>query len=216
MARSHVSPAECMRILGLSGPSSVEQIKRSYRELALRLHPDTNRGDEAARAQFVRVSEAYRTLIRAARAAQQGRKVGACAECGRFGEVATGLDGSSLCLRCMLEPGGGRLLPLPVLAVAKCLTTILLLVVGGYLLYRAATAGEPRLVTIWSLAALATGLLSLAVLALTCLTVVHCITDQERAVHRDDRRNRSRLRSWLRSRHRRRARPASQRPQSPG
>ena len=196
------SPAECMQLLGLTSPASVQEIKRAYRGLAQRLHPDKNHGDEAARVQFVRVSEAYRALIRAARATDQGRKVGICVECGQLGEVGVGLDGASLCSRCMLEPGGGRLLPMPVLVVAKCFATILLLAAAVYLLYMALTAEDPRLASVWSLAAFATGLLSLAALALTCLTVVHCISGQERVVRRDYRRTESRLHSWLRARRR--------------
>jgi hypothetical protein len=189
-----------MRLLGLTGPASVQQIKHAYRELALRLHPDKSHGDEAARVQFLSVSDAYRLLIRAARAVEEGRKVGVCAGCGQFGEVVAGLDGSSLCPRCVLEPGGGRLLPMPALVVAKCLATVVLLALAVYLLFLALTASEPRLIAAWSLAAFGAGVLSLMALARTCLSVVHCLTGGERAVQDDYRRTEARHRSWLRAR----------------
>ncbi len=196
------SLAECMALLNLTGPASVDQIKRAYRNLAQRLHPDKNHGDEAARSQFVKVSEAYRILVRAARVVAQGGRVGVCAACGGFDAVSPALDGSHLCGRCILRPGGGRLLPMPVLVVAKCFGTMLLMAITAVLFCKALQASEPRLVSAWAAAATVTGLCSLAALAFTCLRVVHCITDQERSLIRDYRRTESRHRSWLRARRR--------------
>lgn len=173
-----------MRLLGLVGPVSVDQIKQSYRQLAHRWHPDKNSGDELARQQFMSISEAYRTLMRAARAVEQGRKVGVCADCGQFGEVALGLDGSSRCGRCILQPGGGRLLPMPILVVAKCAATVVLIAVAVGLLYGALIAEDPSRVELLSAAAALAGLLSLAALAWTCLTVIHCLSDRERNLQR--------------------------------
>jgi hypothetical protein len=183
-----MSPDECMRLLGLVGPVSVEQIKQSYRHLAQRWHPDKNSGDELARQQFMSISEAYRTLVRAARAIEQGRKVGVCAHCGQFGEVALGRDGSSLCVRCILRPGGGRLLPMPLLVIAKCVGTVLLIVVAVGLLYCALIAEDPFRVEVLSAGAALAGLLSLAALAWTCLTVIHCLSDRERNLQHSYRR----------------------------
>jgi len=50
-------------ILGLDPSASTADIKRAYRRLARRYHPGINPGDRAAQAMFVRVSEAYETLV---------------------------------------------------------------------------------------------------------------------------------------------------------
>jgi molecular chaperone DnaJ len=50
-------------VLGLSQGASESDIKRAYRRLARRLHPDINPGDRAAEARFRQIVEAYETLI---------------------------------------------------------------------------------------------------------------------------------------------------------
>lgn len=50
-------------ILGISHNSSSEQIKRAYRQMALKYHPDRNPGDNKAEAKFKETSEAYSVLI---------------------------------------------------------------------------------------------------------------------------------------------------------
>ncbi|HJX41619.1 MAG TPA: DnaJ domain-containing protein, partial [Anaerolineales bacterium] len=52
-------------ILGIPRSASVEDIRRAYREAALRLHPDKNRGEEAAEL-FLQVNKAYEVLSDAA------------------------------------------------------------------------------------------------------------------------------------------------------
>ena len=49
-------------ILGLDGGASVVEIKRAYRRLARKYHPDINPGDHMAAALFRQISEAYETL----------------------------------------------------------------------------------------------------------------------------------------------------------
>lgn len=48
--------------LGLSKQASIEEIKKAYRKLALKYHPDTNSGDKAAEDRFKEISEAYAVL----------------------------------------------------------------------------------------------------------------------------------------------------------
>jgi molecular chaperone DnaJ len=48
--------------LGVSSTASAEEIKRAYRKLARKLHPDANPGDTRAEARFKSVSEAYGVL----------------------------------------------------------------------------------------------------------------------------------------------------------
>lgn len=49
-------------VLGVSKSASADDIKRAYRKLARKYHPDVNPGDKAAEAKFKEVSEAYEVL----------------------------------------------------------------------------------------------------------------------------------------------------------
>jgi molecular chaperone DnaJ len=50
------------KILGVSKNASSQEIKRAYRKLAQKYHPDKTRGDKAAEEKFKDVSEAYKVL----------------------------------------------------------------------------------------------------------------------------------------------------------
>ena len=49
-------------ILGVSENATTEEIKKSFRTLAKKYHPDRNQGDKTAEAKFKEISEAYETL----------------------------------------------------------------------------------------------------------------------------------------------------------
>ena len=49
-------------ILGVSKETSQDEIKKAYRKLARKFHPDVNPGDTAAEERFKRISEAYHVL----------------------------------------------------------------------------------------------------------------------------------------------------------
>jgi molecular chaperone DnaJ len=49
-------------LLGIERGASLNDIKRAYKRLARRFHPDINPGDRAAAAQFRQIAEAYETL----------------------------------------------------------------------------------------------------------------------------------------------------------
>ncbi|RDI96029.1 J domain-containing protein [Meiothermus sp. QL-1] len=49
-------------VLGVSREASAEEIKRAYRKLALKYHPDRNPGDKEAEERFKQINEAYAVL----------------------------------------------------------------------------------------------------------------------------------------------------------
>src|SRR6266436_6226169 len=50
-------------ILGVQRGATVADVKRAYKRLARRCHPDINPGDRRAEAQFRQIAEAYETLV---------------------------------------------------------------------------------------------------------------------------------------------------------
>ena len=49
-------------VLGINKSASPEQIKSAYRKLAVKYHPDQNKGDKASEEKFKEASEAYHVL----------------------------------------------------------------------------------------------------------------------------------------------------------
>ena len=49
-------------VLGVERGASQDEIKKAYRRLAMKYHPDRNPGDKAAEAKFKEVGEAYAVL----------------------------------------------------------------------------------------------------------------------------------------------------------
>jgi curved DNA-binding protein len=50
------------QILGVPKSASADEIKKAYRKMALKVHPDRNKGDKASEAKFKEVNEAYAVL----------------------------------------------------------------------------------------------------------------------------------------------------------
>jgi curved DNA-binding protein len=50
------------KILGVSKDSSDDDLKKAYRKLAMKYHPDQNQGDKKAEESFKEVNEAYAVL----------------------------------------------------------------------------------------------------------------------------------------------------------
>ena len=49
-------------VLGVSRSASASEIKKAYRKLAKKYHPDTNAGNKEAEQKFKEVTEAYNVL----------------------------------------------------------------------------------------------------------------------------------------------------------
>ena len=62
MSQREWAQKDFYRILGVSKTASKDEIKRAYRKLAQKHHPDANKGDGHAEARFKEVSEAYSIL----------------------------------------------------------------------------------------------------------------------------------------------------------
>lgn len=60
-------------VLGIERNASDDEIKRAYRRLAKKYHPDLNPGDAEAEAKFKEINEAYNVLINPETRAQYDR-----------------------------------------------------------------------------------------------------------------------------------------------
>ena len=68
-----MSKRDYYEVLGVGQTASPDEIKKAYRSLARRLHPDVNKDDPAAAEKFKEVNEAYEVLSDADRRAQYDR-----------------------------------------------------------------------------------------------------------------------------------------------
>ena len=50
------------KVLGVSKSASASEIKKAYRKMAIKYHPDKNPGDKAAEERFKEAAEAYDVL----------------------------------------------------------------------------------------------------------------------------------------------------------
>jgi molecular chaperone DnaJ len=83
-----MSPRDYYDILEVERGATLEDIKKAYRQQALRYHPDRNPGDKEAEEKFKEATEAYEVLKDADRRARYDQ----------YGHAAVGADGG---------PGGG-------------------------------------------------------------------------------------------------------------
>ncbi|HVF52098.1 MAG TPA: DnaJ C-terminal domain-containing protein [Actinomycetota bacterium] len=62
MAQRDWAEKDYYKVLGVSPQATKEEIKKAYRKLAQKHHPDANKSDPAAEARFKEISEAHATL----------------------------------------------------------------------------------------------------------------------------------------------------------
>jgi molecular chaperone DnaJ len=79
-------------ILGVAKGASVDEIKKSYRKVAMQFHPDRNPGDKTAEEKFKEAAEAYEVLSDADKRAQYDRYGHAGLSNGRGGSSGGGMN----------------------------------------------------------------------------------------------------------------------------
>ncbi|MCS7058572.1 MAG: J domain-containing protein [Meiothermus sp.] len=94
-------------ILGVARDASPEEIKRAYRRLALRYHPDKNPGDKEAEEKFKQINEAYAVLSDPGKRAQYDRHGTVAPAGGGMGGVGDLFDLFEQVFG-FRSPGGGR------------------------------------------------------------------------------------------------------------
>src|SRR5947207_501642 len=61
-AMKSMAKRDYYEVLGVERTVTIEEIKKSYRKLAVKYHPDKNPGDKSAEEKFKELSEAYEAL----------------------------------------------------------------------------------------------------------------------------------------------------------
>src|SRR5258705_2524480 len=61
------------KILGISNTANADELKKTYRKVAMQFHPDRNPGDKAAEEKFKEAAEAYEVLSDADKKAKYDR-----------------------------------------------------------------------------------------------------------------------------------------------
>lgn len=97
------------QVLGAEKGASMDEIKKLYRQLALKYHPDRNPGDKAAEEKFKEVTEAYEVLSDKEKRAQYDRfgHAGVGSAAGRGPMGGFGVDLEEALRTFMGEFGGG-------------------------------------------------------------------------------------------------------------
>lgn len=88
-----MSKTDYYQLLGVSRDADSDALKKAYRKLAVKYHPDKNPGDAAAEAKFKEVSEAYEVLKDADKRAAYDRYGHDAFKAGGMGNAAGGAGG---------------------------------------------------------------------------------------------------------------------------
>ncbi len=89
----NVAKRDYYEVLGIDKNANDDEIKRAYRKLAKKYHPDLNQGDKQAEAMFKEVNEAYKVLSNPETRARYDRFGHAGAEQNGFGGGFGGFEG---------------------------------------------------------------------------------------------------------------------------
>lgn len=80
-------------VLGVAKDASQQEIKKAYRKLAVKYHPDKNPGDKVAEEKFKQVSDAYQVLSDEEKRAAYDRYGHAAFQAGGMGNPSSGMGG---------------------------------------------------------------------------------------------------------------------------
>jgi len=83
------------KILEVSRAANSDEIKKAYRKLAKKYHPDSNPGDKAAETKFKKISEAYETLSDENKKTDYDRKTGGSSNSDTYTQTNTQNKASS-------------------------------------------------------------------------------------------------------------------------
>ena len=86
---------DCYDVLGVPRSASKDELKKAYRKLALKYHPDKTKGDKTSEEKFKEASEAYHILSDEKRKANYDQFGHAAFEGGGGGQGFGGFDTSS-------------------------------------------------------------------------------------------------------------------------
>ncbi len=98
------------KTLGVTSEASSEEVKKSYRKLAQKYHPDANPDDAAAEEQFKEISEAYSTLSDSEQRKEydQVRRVASTGGFQGFGGQSAGFGGQQVRVEDLQDLLGGK------------------------------------------------------------------------------------------------------------
>ncbi len=153
--------------LGLPPGAALDDVRRAYRRLALRAHPDLHRDQPDAHDRFVEIATAYRQLSDALRA-PDAAPPRCCPLCGACAPLYTGTDGRDCCGACLLGRAR-RLLPHPMMVQVRFVGVFALLLLAAVLLMR----GMRTDAWAWHVAALTLVGAAMAWLAAVTIRTVH-------------------------------------------
>lgn len=83
-------------ILGIPRTANEREIKKAYKRLAMKRHPDRNQGDKDSEAKFKEIKEAYEILVDAQKRAAYDQHGHAAFEQGGMGSGGSGADFSDI------------------------------------------------------------------------------------------------------------------------
>ncbi|MCK6455730.1 MAG: J domain-containing protein [Phycisphaerae bacterium] len=113
----------CYEVLGLQPNATHHEVQAAYRRLAFRHHPDIAGDDPVSRAEFTRITHAYKSISKLDRLKVLFKHGGCCHRCHAIEELFLGMDRRYYCADCLLN-ARRRILPLPVVRTIRCVSVM--------------------------------------------------------------------------------------------